>query len=569
MSTVEKTTGREIPIHNVLVIAEDEALSQKIRTELGSQGYEVTTAHSKDEALQSVSKAKPDLVLIDIFMKEYVGGVEILKDIRNLDPNLPVFVMQKQKKDSALEVAVKSLEIAAGLGIQRVIDISEYNIAQVIDNFSLKHFILEKVFNEKIKKTLADDARFTGAKISQLPVESRLEMRRRRNSDIELIRIMYEAGKEQKSIDIVAKKVDDLDYEHSRSTYEKRIYDLARETPLDCFVEYYEYVRNENRLLLESWCNGIDGKQNKFDKNTIEDKLHHWQFVLNTSSDKEVKIAVEKERRDELRKIIKKIAEMHFWMTYHLYKRVDFDQKRIQEKDFRFKEGDGEWQVEYKTKNQYKESFERYLLNILGSDKRRNLGRKLRKILYNVEKGKKDIFDWTETSPIVLVHGDLHPRQIVYKEINGEDKFKFVDLKNAKLGPGIIDFAFLQSPSYNCDQDFRSDLYYLYIKTLKEIWESEKKMINMPGISNIESESSWFMLKSADRIRQIYWDIRIVDKIHAYFRQYPYYKDALKLHTAYAKKNLANFIDDPDFDESYPQARQLYELLKGLIFENE
>ncbi len=65
----------------VLVVEDEEALSQLLSYNLGKEGFEVATSFDGDEALMAVDEEKPDIVLLD-WMLPNVSGVEICRRLR-------------------------------------------------------------------------------------------------------------------------------------------------------------------------------------------------------------------------------------------------------------------------------------------------------------------------------------------------------------------------------------------------------------------------------------------------------------------------------------------------------
>ena len=71
----------QTPSRRIMVVDDDSEIVDITRMVLESGGYEVIPAHSGPEALQKVSAARPDLILLDINMPE-VDGWAILKMLK-------------------------------------------------------------------------------------------------------------------------------------------------------------------------------------------------------------------------------------------------------------------------------------------------------------------------------------------------------------------------------------------------------------------------------------------------------------------------------------------------------
>ena len=76
-----------------ILVVDDEAPVREVLSEyLTSQGYTVDGASNGDEALATIRRDRPDLVLLDIRMPG-IDGVEVLRRIRKLDGTLSVIMV--------------------------------------------------------------------------------------------------------------------------------------------------------------------------------------------------------------------------------------------------------------------------------------------------------------------------------------------------------------------------------------------------------------------------------------------------------------------------------------------
>lgn len=89
-----------------ILVAEDEPMMLKaLDLCLRSDGHEVLLARDGKEALSLFSEMKPDLVITDIIMP-FKSGVELLKEVMELNQNLPVLVLTALEKDEVKEMAL-------------------------------------------------------------------------------------------------------------------------------------------------------------------------------------------------------------------------------------------------------------------------------------------------------------------------------------------------------------------------------------------------------------------------------------------------------------------------------
>lgn len=66
---------------NILVVDDEPQIRRVLRSTLSTQGYVITEAKTGEEALDSLRKERPDLVLLDMNMPG-MGGVETCREIR-------------------------------------------------------------------------------------------------------------------------------------------------------------------------------------------------------------------------------------------------------------------------------------------------------------------------------------------------------------------------------------------------------------------------------------------------------------------------------------------------------
>ncbi len=95
----------------VLVVEDEEALSELLTYNLVKEGFTVSTAPDGDEALIALDEEKPDLVLLD-WMLPNVSGIEIARQIRARAQTreIPIIMLTAR---GAEEDRVRGLEIGA------------------------------------------------------------------------------------------------------------------------------------------------------------------------------------------------------------------------------------------------------------------------------------------------------------------------------------------------------------------------------------------------------------------------------------------------------------------------
>ncbi len=98
-----------VPVARILVIDDDPTVVEVLVTCLREQGYEVSGALTSGDGLRSIRMSRPDLVLLDIALPD-VNGIEVLKQIRSIDPTIGV-IMVTASKDAL--IAREALQLGA------------------------------------------------------------------------------------------------------------------------------------------------------------------------------------------------------------------------------------------------------------------------------------------------------------------------------------------------------------------------------------------------------------------------------------------------------------------------
>lgn len=84
----------------VLVVDDDRVIQQLLVVNLELEGYDVITASDGEQAIEKISSAKPDLVLLDIMMPKY-DGWEVCRQAK-ANPktaNVPIIFLSARAQD--------------------------------------------------------------------------------------------------------------------------------------------------------------------------------------------------------------------------------------------------------------------------------------------------------------------------------------------------------------------------------------------------------------------------------------------------------------------------------------
>src|SRR5262245_50033301 len=84
-------TAQRRPRAKLLVIDDDQLMRKLLSRVLTGKGYEATVAQDGAHARELFARDAFDLVLTDVHMPK-VDGIAVLKQIREIDPDLPVIM---------------------------------------------------------------------------------------------------------------------------------------------------------------------------------------------------------------------------------------------------------------------------------------------------------------------------------------------------------------------------------------------------------------------------------------------------------------------------------------------
>lgn len=83
----------------IVVIEDDPSILRGLQLNLGMEGYLVRSAADGETGLALARTEKPDLVLVDVMLPR-LGGLEVVRALRNDDPDLPVLILSAKGQES-------------------------------------------------------------------------------------------------------------------------------------------------------------------------------------------------------------------------------------------------------------------------------------------------------------------------------------------------------------------------------------------------------------------------------------------------------------------------------------
>jgi DNA-binding response OmpR family regulator len=83
----------------ILVIEDDPSILRGLQLNLGMEGYMVRSASDGETGLQLARSERPDLIVIDVMLPR-MGGLEVVREIRKDDPDLPILVLSAKGQET-------------------------------------------------------------------------------------------------------------------------------------------------------------------------------------------------------------------------------------------------------------------------------------------------------------------------------------------------------------------------------------------------------------------------------------------------------------------------------------
>jgi len=79
----------------ILIVDDDADIVKSMTVVLESQSYEVITASSGQEGIETAKKEKPDLIILDVMMETISSGFNVAREIRNEEGigNTPILML--------------------------------------------------------------------------------------------------------------------------------------------------------------------------------------------------------------------------------------------------------------------------------------------------------------------------------------------------------------------------------------------------------------------------------------------------------------------------------------------
>ncbi|MFX1266284.1 MAG: sigma-54-dependent transcriptional regulator [Promethearchaeota archaeon] len=108
-------------VPKILIVDDEKRMCDSLTVLLSHEGYETHTSLTGMEAVESLSRDDFDLVLLDMVMPD-ISGPEVMKHVRNLNPETPVIVITGY---GSLDSALKAMRWGAFDYMRKPLDFDE------------------------------------------------------------------------------------------------------------------------------------------------------------------------------------------------------------------------------------------------------------------------------------------------------------------------------------------------------------------------------------------------------------------------------------------------------------
>jgi len=83
----------------ILVIEDDPSILRGLQLNLGMEGYVVRSALDGESGLALAKQERPDLLLVDVMLPK-LGGLELIRAFREIDPDTPILILSAKGQES-------------------------------------------------------------------------------------------------------------------------------------------------------------------------------------------------------------------------------------------------------------------------------------------------------------------------------------------------------------------------------------------------------------------------------------------------------------------------------------
>jgi diguanylate cyclase (GGDEF)-like protein len=171
---------------NILVVDDEEIMRKLLTDVLRNEGYNINSVSRADDALQEVAKGNINILITDIMMKG-MNGIELLKRVKDIDPDIDVIVMTGY---GSIQTAVESMKLGAIDYLTKPLNIDQISliVKKTAERRQLKREASESKFYKKLSQVDGLTELFNHRFFQQL-LQKEIARAERDNSPVSLIMI--------------------------------------------------------------------------------------------------------------------------------------------------------------------------------------------------------------------------------------------------------------------------------------------------------------------------------------------------------------------------------------------
>ena len=143
-------------MYKVLIIDDEKDICFLISEILKDEKFTTYTSQNSDEAISNFIKNKPDLVILDVWLSNSrLDGIEILKEFKNINKNIPVIIISGH---GTVDLAVSAIKNGAYDFLEKPFNSDKLIILsnRAIENSRLKNE------NQDLKELIAPNVSLIG-----------------------------------------------------------------------------------------------------------------------------------------------------------------------------------------------------------------------------------------------------------------------------------------------------------------------------------------------------------------------------------------------------------------------
>lgn len=107
---------------SLLIVEDDDRLRERLARALGERGYETREARDYDSAIEAAREDSPEYLLVDLRMPGSRSGLDVVRDVKAIDPATVVVVLTGY---GSIATAVEAVRLGAAEYLTKPADVDQ------------------------------------------------------------------------------------------------------------------------------------------------------------------------------------------------------------------------------------------------------------------------------------------------------------------------------------------------------------------------------------------------------------------------------------------------------------